>query len=84
MHFNVLYISLDRYVVQSASNINKIRTDLCIIENEKVSNSTKKNILDGYELRDSCLKDDDTFIQLIKGNLGHYLIRYSCIQNRQR
>lgn len=60
MHFNVLYIFLDGYVVQSVSNMNKIRADFCTIENEKVSNSTKKSILDGYELRDCCLKDDDT------------------------
>lgn len=71
---NVPHISLDGYVVQSASSINKIRADLCIIEDEKVPVSTKKSILDGYELRDSCIKDDDTFIQKLGEELKNNLL----------
>lgn len=68
---NVPYMDLDGYVVQSASRINKIRENLYIIEDEKISRQTIKSILEGYKLRNSCLKDDDLFIRLIENKLGH-------------
>lgn len=68
---NVPHLDLDGYVVQSASSINKIRADLHIIEDEKTPRQTIKSILKRYKLSNSCLKDDDSFIQLIEDKLGH-------------
>lgn len=64
-------IDLDGYVVQSASNINKIRTELHIIEDEETPIETVNSILDGYELSSFCLKDDSSFIKAIESKFGN-------------
>lgn len=63
-------IDLKGYVIQSASSIRKIKTDIHIIENEKTPISTINSILDGYTLRNSCLKEDDSFIESIEKELA--------------
>lgn len=66
---NVSYVDFAGYVVQSASSINKIRADIHIIEDEKTPIGIVNSILDGYTLSNSCLKDDNSFIRLIKNEL---------------
>ena len=68
---DVSYVDFEGYVVQSASSINKIRADIHIIEDEKTPIGVINSILDGYTLNNSCLKDDDCFIRLIKKELRH-------------
>lgn len=65
------YVDLGGYVVQSASDINKIRADIYIIEDEKPPIATVNSILDGYFLNSSCVKDDNSFIQSMEKKLGH-------------
>lgn len=65
------YFNMDGYVVQSASKITKTPAILCIIEDEKTSGKTIKKILDGYQLRSSCLKDDDCFVKKMEAQLGN-------------
>lgn len=62
--------ALKGYVVQSASSIEKIEAELYIIENGA---SIKKinEILDGYEMRSSCVKDDDSFMTAINDKFGN-------------
>lgn len=57
-------VNLNGYVLQSASNIQKIMLDLYIIENPDTAVKIKKSILDEYKL-DDCL-DDDNFSQELK------------------
>lgn len=65
-------ISLDGYVVQSASSINKTRAQLYIkIEDPTTSRRMAKSILDAYKLNPSCLKDDGFLIQRLRQKLGH-------------
>ena len=65
-------ISLDGYVVQSASRISKIKAPLYIkIEDPTTSRRMAKSILDVYKLNPSCLKDDPSFIQRLQKKLGH-------------
>lgn len=65
-------ISLDGYVVQSASSINKTRAQLYIkIEDPTTSHRVAKSFLDAYKLNPSCLKDDGSFIQRLQQKLGH-------------
>lgn len=65
-------IRFDGYVVQSASSINKIRTELYIrIEDPTTSRKMAKNILDTYNLRLSCLKDDKYFIEKMEQQLKY-------------
>lgn len=68
---SVPHVDLSGYVVQSASNIEKIRADLKIIADEKTPRSTVNSILDSYKLQKSCIKDGDSFIRSIEGELGH-------------
>lgn len=70
-NINVPHVNLNGYVVQSASNIDKIKANLSIIEDVNTPVETINSILDGYKIRSSCIKDDDTFIQLIENKLGH-------------
>lgn len=65
-------ISLDGYVVQSASSINKKKAQLYIkIEDPTTSRGMAKRILDAYKLNPSCLKDDGFLIQRLQQKLGH-------------
>ena len=64
------YTSFDGYVVQSASGVNKIRAELYIIEDKKTPVETVRSILDTYQLRHSCVKDDHLFIQTLEQKLG--------------
>lgn len=64
-------IKLDGYVVQSASNINKIKKNLYIIDNEKTPESIVESIWDEYELSNSCIMNDDTFTKEIESKLGN-------------
>lgn len=65
-------ISLDGYVVQSASRISKIKAPLYIkIEDPTTSRRMAKSILDVYKLNPSCLKDDPSFTQRLQQKLGH-------------
>lgn len=59
------YIGLNGYVLQSASNIEKITQDLYIIEDQGTAVEVKKSILDEYELS-YCWKDDDFSRELKK------------------
>lgn len=63
-------MNLSGYVVQSASDIEKIGADLYILENEKTPPAVKKSILNGYTMNSSWLKDDDSFILNLKKKLG--------------
>ena len=75
--FNPAYkrsINLSGYVIQSASNIDKITTDLSIIEDDNTNIKTIKKILDTYQLSSSCIKDDNEFIELLEKNIGNKTI----------
>lgn len=61
-------ISLNGYVVQSASNIKKIKMDIKIIEDQNTSAKDRKEILDAYELENTC-KSDDVFIKELYNDL---------------
>lgn len=67
-------INLSGYVIQSASNIDKITTDLSIIEDENTDIKTIKRILDTYKLDSSCTKDDNKFIELLENSIGNKTI----------
>lgn len=68
-------ISLDGYVVQSASRISKIKAPLYIkTEDPATSRRMAKSILDMYKLDSSCLEDDASFIQKLQWKLGHELL----------
>lgn len=62
-------IDLDGYAVQSASSINKRRTELYIIENEATPIATINSILYAYTLSNFCLIDDNSFINAIREKL---------------
>lgn len=64
-------IALEGYVVQSASNISKIKADLYIIEDAHNPVALINDILDGYEVRSSCVKDNDSFMTAIGGKFGN-------------
>jgi hypothetical protein len=68
-------ININGYVLQSASNIEKIRTDISIIENYDTPIKLKRDILDTYDINSSCCLDDDTFIQMVGNNIGHSTIK---------
>lgn len=63
-------MNLSGYVVQSASDIEKIGVDLYILENEKTPPAVKRGILDKYDRNSSWLKDDDVFIRSLEKELG--------------
>lgn len=71
-YINIPTIDLSGYVVQSASNINKIMADLYIIENEDTPVETVNSILDGYKLSSFCLKDDFSFLKAIENKFGNH------------
>ena len=62
-------ININGYVLQSASNIEKIRTDISIIENCNTPIKLKREILDTYDINSSCCLDDDKFIQMVGNNI---------------
>lgn len=66
---NCTHVALDGYVVQSASDVTKIKTELSIIDSENVPIEMIKEYLDNYTIS-KYLKDDE-FIKLIKNNLGN-------------
>lgn len=61
---NSALVNLNGYVVQSASSINKVKIDLAIIEDEGTSFKVKKDILNSYNLRHSCMEDNDFIKEL--------------------
>ena len=67
-------INLSGYVIQSASNIDKINADLSIIEDNNTDIKMIKKILDTYQLSSSCIKDDNEFIELLEKNIGNKTI----------
>ena len=72
-------INISGYILQSASNIEKIRADVTIIENYDTPwfyNELIKDILDTYDISSSCYIDDDKFIQMIKNNIGSKMVNF--------
>ncbi len=68
-------ININGYVLQSASNIEKIRTDISIIENCNTPIKLKREILDTYDINSSCCLDDDKFIQMVGNNIGNNIVK---------
>lgn len=72
-------INISGYILQSASNIEKIRADVTIIESYDTPwfyNKLIKDILDTYDISSSCHIDDDKFIQMIKDNIGNKMVKF--------
>lgn len=72
-------INISGYILQSASNIEKIRADVTIIENYDTPwfyNELIKDILDTYDISSSCHVDDDKFIQMIEDNIGNEMVKF--------
>ena len=72
-------INISGYILQSASNIEKIRADVTIIENYDTPwfyNELIKYILDTYDISSSCYIDDDKFIQMIENNIGNKMVKF--------
>ena len=72
-------INISGYIIQSASNIEKIRADVTIIEKYDTPwfyNELIKDILDTYDISSSCHVDDDKFIQMIKNNIGNEMVKF--------
>lgn len=65
-------ISLDGYIVQSASSITKTRAKLYIKEEDPtISRKMAKSVSRAYAVNPSCVKDDGVLIQRLQQKLGH-------------
>ena len=72
-------INFSGYILQSASNIEKIRAEVTIIENYDTPwfyNELIKDILDTYDISSSCYIDDDKFIQMIENNIRNKMVKF--------
>lgn len=72
-------INISGYIIQSASNIEKIRADVTIIEKYDTPwfyNELIKDILDTYDISRSCHVDDDKFIEMIEKNIGNEMVKF--------
>ena len=63
-------IALEGYVVQSASNITKIKTELYLLE-EDTHIALTNDISGGYDVRSSCIKDNPSFMHEIRGKFDN-------------
>lgn len=67
---NCSHVDLNGYVVQSASNVIKIKTGLSIIDDKNIPIEIINGFLNKYTVS-RCLQEDNKFIQLIENKLGN-------------